>query len=223
MEESRAGRATNAAGWGGLNSPGYHQAGLVSLRTSLRLVRHHLRCFGANSIQNNTLYQHEPSRGVLGLPSEGGSGDDAPKREAGTGPSHPKGCLMIAAPSSPQLTQSPQLLAISARRQPANVKGLGDLFGLFPELAGGHVHERGVVTITATSNAGTANNVVDYESDMSPNSWLCIDFKEATIKMSSYSIQSLAVGGSTCGAGCWRARRMGQIGLCLIIVHTATT
>jgi hypothetical protein len=81
-----------------------------------------------------------------------------------------------------------------ARRLPAKVGGLGGLLALLTERAGANIHERGVVAITASSNTGTVKNVVDcgsvsgYESGTAPNLWLCIDFKEATIKMTSYSV-----------------------------------
>jgi hypothetical protein len=54
--------------------------------------------------------------------------------------------------------------------------------------------------LTASSNEGSAKNVVDcawasgYDSAIHPTSWVCIDFKFATDKMISYPVRSLAGG-----------------------------
>jgi hypothetical protein len=66
----------------------------------------------------------------------------------------------------------------------------------------GNVHDKGLVVISASSNEDNAKNLVDYGSDsgyesaVRPSSWLCFDFKDMNVKMSSDSIQSPEDGAS---------------------------
>jgi hypothetical protein len=138
-----------------------------------------------------------PKAELLASPSADGTVSPAPKTAASAqqfSSSPPSN----GAASPPKPVQPPQPQQESQQQPTGKAKGFGGLLSLLTELIVGNIHEQKVVIVSASSNDRTAKNVADYgsafgyESAVSPNSWQCIDFKTATVKMSSYSIQSLA-------------------------------
>ena len=75
---------------------------------------------------------------------------------------------------------------------------------------GGNVHEKGIVTVTASGVGGDCcqpKNAVDigtdseFRSENVPNSWLCYDFKQPRVIPTSYSMKS-----SNNGPGAWQPK-----------------
>ena len=61
---------------------------------------------------------------------------------------------------------------------------------------GGNPHEKGVISITASSNSNQCHQLVDYGwnnwwcTDNQPNSWVQFDFKSRRVCLSHYSLKS---------------------------------
>ena len=65
------------------------------------------------------------------------------------------------------------------------------------EECGGNVHVKGVVDITPSSNnTSQCHHVTAYRCNRDwctqdePNSWICFDFKEKTVRLTKYSLRS---------------------------------
>ena len=77
---------------------------------------------------------------------------------------------------------------------------LQGIIAYLTQMAGGNVHEKDVVQVTASSVASTCpsslKNAVELDTDSDfctenqPGSWICYDFKERRVSPTSYSIRS---------------------------------
>jgi hypothetical protein len=111
----------------------------------------------------------------------------------------------LALPISPQSSNDRSIIKYSRSLEfiPSSTAPLNGIIAYLTERCGGNVHNRDVVSITASSNGGpryletnvadlTSDN--DFESQDSPNSWICYDFKTMRIRPTHYSIRSYARG-----------------------------
>jgi hypothetical protein len=109
--------------------------------------------------------------------------------------------LRFSLPVSPKVSNDRLFVEPKRGKEfvPSSTAPLNGIIAYLTDQCGGNVHSRNVVSITASSTGGTGwepSNSADLFSDSffhsrdSPNSWICYDFKNMTIRPTHYSLRS---------------------------------
>jgi hypothetical protein len=95
------------------------------------------------------------------------------------------------------LRWNPRVAYADRRIVPVGNPSLDGVISYLTAKVGGNVHDKGAISVTASSASSPAKIVVDlqnrasyFQSKNEPNSWICYDFKEMKIAPTCYSLVS---------------------------------